>query len=84
MSQVHDHIFKLLCIECEEKDKAIVTKLTQLASFKTTPDQLGVPEDYAIQLPAAVRIFRLKFLIKNNKKSGRHRTFFIIIILYIM
>lgn len=54
MSKVHDHIFKLLCIEYEEKDKAIVTKLTQLTSFKTTPDQLGVPEDYAVQLPAAV------------------------------
>lgn len=54
MSQVHDHVFKLLCIECEESDKAIVRKLAQLASFKTTPDQLGVPEGYAIQLPAAV------------------------------
>jgi hypothetical protein len=44
----------MVCSKHHEDDAQILKQVKELASVGVTVDQLGVPEDFAVPLPAAV------------------------------
>lgn len=54
VSSVHQEVFAIMVSQFVDQDFEVHSKSTELSRLGISPDQLGAPEDLAVQLPAAV------------------------------
>ncbi|KAF4522320.1 hypothetical protein B566_EDAN011321 [Ephemera danica] len=54
LENVHQEVFAMMVSHFADQDSEVNAKSTELSRLGISPDQLGAPEDLAVQLPAAV------------------------------